>query len=135
MSELELQLGEAELEVLNILWDEGTCTVRDVMQHLHNRGRAVAYTTVMTFLSRLEQKGYAKSDKSDLAYVYKAAVAREKVRHSRLQSLVEQLYNGSACPLVLQLMETEKFTREEISQLQSLIDQLDTASKSKRKKK
>ncbi len=49
-------LGTAELEVLKALWEEGPCTVRQVLNHLHERGRRVAYTTVMTFLSRLEQR-------------------------------------------------------------------------------
>ena len=92
---------------------------------LHRRGRRVAYTTVLTFLSRLEQKGYVKADKSGQAFVYSPSVEREKVTRSRIRSIVQQLYDGSACPLVLQLMESESFTREEIAQLSELIEKLD----------
>jgi len=129
MSDLELQLGEAELEVLNVLWDHGPATVREVMNRLHEQGRTVAYTTVLTFLTRLEQKGFAASDRSDLAYVYKAAVKREHVRTSRLRSLVDQLYDGAACPLVMHLLDSGEFTRDEIAQLQALIDRLDAQTK------
>ncbi len=122
-------LGTAELEVLKALWEEGPCTVRQVLNHLHERGRRVAYTTVMTFLSRLEQKGFVKSDKSDQAYVYRAAVTHQKVTASRLRSLMEQLYDGAAAPMVLQLMREENFTADEIAELQNLIDQLDTKRK------
>ncbi len=122
-------LGTAELEVLKVLWEEGSCTVRQVLNHLHERGRRVAYTTVMTFLSRLEQKGFVKSDKSDQAYVYRAAVTHQKVTTTRLRSLMEQLYDGAAAPMVLQLMREENFTADEIAELQILIDQLDTKRK------
>ena len=129
MAPRELDLGTAELEVLKALWDHGPATVREVMNHLHQQGRQVAYTTVLTFLTRLEQKGYVKSDKSDVAYVYRPAVTRAKVTKSRLRSLIEQLYDGDAKPLVLQLMRDEKFTTDEIAELQKLIDQLDTTRK------
>jgi len=125
----EGDLGTAELEVLKALWDEGPCTVRQVLNHLHDRGRRVAYTTVMTFLSRLEQKGFAKSDKSDQAYVYRALVTHDKVTASRLRLLMEQLYDGAAAPMVLQRMRDENSTRDEIAELQNLIDLLDAKQK------
>ncbi len=129
MSPPPSDLGIAELEVLKTLWDRGALTVRDVMNDLHGRGRQVAYTTVLTFLSRLEQKGFVKSDKSGLAYVYRPAVSRDKITSSRLRSLIEQLYDGAAGPLVLQLVREEKFSSDEIAELQKLIDQLDAKRK------
>ncbi|MHC4964780.1 MAG: BlaI/MecI/CopY family transcriptional regulator, partial [Planctomycetota bacterium] len=78
---------------------------------------------------RLEQKGYVKSDRSDVAYVYRPAVTRAKVTKSRLRSLIEQLYDGEAAPLVLQLMREQNFSADEIAELQKLIDQLDTPRK------
>ena len=62
MTDRQYDLGVAELEVLKALWDEGPSTVRQVMERLHRIGRRVAYTTVLTFLSRLEQKGFVRSD-------------------------------------------------------------------------
>src|SRR5262245_10934556 len=121
----DYELGEAELQVLKALWDRGPSTVRDVMNHLHRHDRKVAYTTVLTFLTRLEQKGFVASDKSDLAYVYRAVLSREKVTRARLRNMVKQLYDGAAAPLVLQLMRSEKFSPEEIAALQKLIDELD----------
>ena len=124
-------LGEAELQVLRALWDGGPATVRDVLNLLHERGRKVAYTTVLTFLTRLEQKGFVKSDKSGQAYIYKSTVSRNQVTRSRLKVVMEQLFDGEAAPLVLQLMKTEKFSPEEIAQLQRLIDQWDGQSSDK----
>ncbi len=125
----EYDLGEAELEVLNALWDAGPATVRQVMNRLHESGRRVAYTTVLTFLSRLERKGFVTANKSSLAYVYRPKVSRDRVRKSRSRELLEQLYDGAAGPLVLQLVRTERLSADEIAQLQELIERLDAGSK------
>ncbi len=128
MAERQHDLGDAELGVLKALWDEAPATVREVLDHLHRRGRHVAYTTVQTLLTRLEQKGYATSDKSDLAYVYRAKVSRDRVTRARLKTLLTQLYDGAAGPLVLQLLRTQRLTPEEIEELQQLIDGLSVRS-------
>ena len=118
-------LGSAELEVLKTLWDVGPATVREVLTHLHNRGRRVAYTTVQTLLTRLELKRYVVSDKSDVAHVFRARVTKDRVTRTRLKTLLSQLYDGAAGPLVLQLVKTERLTSQEIEQLQQLIERLD----------
>ena len=105
MGQRDYELGEAELQVLRALWDGGPATVREVLNHLHTQGRRVAYTTVLTFLTRLEQKGFVKSDKSGLAYVYRAAVTRNQVTRSRLQTMLNELFDGEAAPLVDALVE------------------------------
>jgi predicted transcriptional regulator len=86
----------------------------------------VAYTTVLTFLTRLEQKGFVASDKSGLAYIYRPKVSRRQISQSRLKALVSQLYDGAAGPLVLQLIRTERFSPEEIDELHKLIARLDS---------
>ena len=126
MADRQYDLGTAELEVLKALWDSGPMTVRRVMNHLHRAGRKVAYTTVLTFLSRLEQKGFVTSDKSDLAYVYRATISRDRIRKTRLKELVRQLYDGAAGPLVLQLVRTQKLSRTEIDELHKLIEEMDS---------
>lgn len=129
MPERHYDLGTAELEVLKVLWEHGRCTVRQVLACLHEMGRGVKYTTVLTFLTRLEQKGYVTSDKRGMAYVYRATLSRERVTRSRLKTLVQQLYDGAAAPMVLQLMRTQSFSSDEIAALHALIDELDTKAK------
>jgi predicted transcriptional regulator len=129
MASRQYDLGDAELDVLKALWAKGPATVRQVLAQLHESGRRVAYTTVQTLLTRLEQKGYVQSDKSDLAFVYRAKLTRARVTRSRLQTLLTQMYDGAAGPLVLQLIRTEQFTPDEIEQLQALIDRLDGQAK------
>jgi predicted transcriptional regulator len=130
MGQRDYELGEAELQVLRALWDGGPATVRDVHNQLHKQGRKVAYTTVLTFLTRLEQKGFVKSDKSGVAYVYRPTVTRHQVTRSRLKTVLDQLFDGEAAPLVLQLMKTERFSAEEVAELQKLIDQLEARRQS-----
>lgn len=125
MSKREYELGEAELAVLRELWDHGPQTVREVMDRLHERGKKVAYTTVLTFLTRLANKGFVTSDKAELAHVYRARISRDSVVKSRVRTLVEQLYDGAAGPMVLQLIEHGRFSPEEIAQLRKLIHELD----------
>lgn len=133
MARKQYELGEAEFEILKTLWDFGAATVREVLAHLHEKGRRVAYTTVQTLLTRLEQKDYVSSNKSELAFVYRAKLTRDRVTRSRLQVLLKQLYDGAAGPLVLQLIRTERFTKGEVEELQALIDRLNRpAGKTKR---
>jgi len=119
------ELGEAELQVLRILWDRGACTVRDVLEALHETGRKVAYTTVLTTLTRLEQKKCVSSNKSGMAYVYRARVSRDRIVESRVRSLAQQLFDGAPGSLVAPLLESGRFTPEEIAQFRELIDRLD----------
>lgn len=122
----EPELGEAELEVLKALWELGSATVRQVMDKLHERGKKVAYTTVLTFLTRLETKGFVASNKDGLAYVYKAQVSRRKIAKARLRSLMDQLFDGAPGEMVLQLMEGETLSPDELAQLRALLERLDT---------
>ena len=70
------------------------------------------------------------SDKSGQAYVYRAVVSRGQITRSRLRAMLDQLFDGEAAPLVLQLMKTERFSSEELAELQKLIDQLESRSAS-----
>lgn len=133
MATRQYDMGNAELEVLKTLWDKGPATVRQVLKHLHDGGRHVAYTTAQTLLTRLEQKGFVKSDKSDLAFVYRARLSRDRVTRSRLRALLTQLYDGAAGPLVLQLIRTEEFTSDEIEELQKMIERLDGQPKRRKR--
>ena len=113
--------------MLQEVWGVGRGNVRQGRNEMHARGRKLAYTTVQTMLTRLEQKGVVESDKSGMAYIYRAAVGREEVMRSRVRSVVEQFFDGAAAPLVLQLIPTEKVSADEISELHKLIDKLDSS--------
>lgn len=125
MVDRQYELGDAELEVLKVLWDSGALPVREVLAVLRGRGRRLAYTTVQTLLSRLEHKGFVTSDKTGVAYIYQAAVTRDRVSRSRLGTLLKQLYDGAAGPLVLHLVRHERLSPGEIEELSRLIQGLE----------
>jgi predicted transcriptional regulator len=117
-------VSKAELEVLKVLWDRPSSTVREVNAALRQQGRDQAYTTVQTLLQRLEAKGCVASDKSGPAHVYRAAVSRDDLLNHRLRELAEQLCDGTASPLLQALVERSRLTSEEIRQLREMLDRL-----------
>jgi predicted transcriptional regulator len=124
-------LGDNELDLLKMLWEHGPGTVRQLNEFCRRQGRRWAYTTVLTMLQRLEAKGYVTSDKSGLAHVFRPAVTRDKFLQQRLTDLADQLCEGTATPLVLALVEGQRFTMEEIGQFRQLLDELEAKSPKK----
>jgi len=106
-------LTEQELEIMKVVWDRGNVTVRDVYESLLER-RKVAYTTVMTMMKILEDKGHLKKRGGEKAYVYSAAEAKHKVLAGMVREFVGRVFNGSAKPLLVHLVESEEISPEEL---------------------
>jgi predicted transcriptional regulator len=124
-------ISDAELEVLKVLWKHGPSTVRDVHERFSRRKPKRAYTTVLTLLTRLREKGFVASEKSGVALEFRAVVSREQLLRRRLGELADQICDGTAGPLVHALVEARRFSPEEIEEFRLLIDKL--ASDSPRK--
>lgn len=120
-------ISETEFRVLEVLWEHGPATVRQINERLPRW----AYTTVQTLLARLEKKGYVVCDRSGFAHVFRYEVSRDGLLRRRLGELVEKLAGGIATPLVLALVEDHKFSAEDIDQLHELIDRLAAEQKKK----
>jgi predicted transcriptional regulator len=120
----------AELEVLGSLWRLGSATVREVLEDLREQGRSLAYTTVLTLLGRLESRGYVLCSRKSAAHVYRPRISRKKVVADRLGSLVRQLGEGEATPLILQLVESHKLSKRDLQQLRRLLDRLEAEGRS-----
>ena len=125
MAKKREELSEAEQEVLKTLWELGSGTVREVCEALNRDGRRRVYTTVMTFLFRLETKGYVASDKKDVAHVFRPIVSREALLSQRLTRLVDEVCEGTATPVVQALVRGKHLSRDDIAQLRQLLDDLD----------
>src|SRR5258708_7783705 len=125
MAKKREELSEAEQEVLKTLWELGKGTVREVCQALNRDGRRRVYTTVLTFLARLETKGYVASDKQDLAHVFKPIVSREALLSQRLTRLVDEVCEGTATPVVQALVRGKHLSSDDIDQLRRLLDDLE----------
>jgi BlaI family penicillinase repressor len=118
-------LSETELDVLKVLWELGSGTVREINEVLQRRKRQWAYTTVLTLLTRLQAKGYVDSDKSELAHVFRPSVSREKLLRQRLSRLADDLCEGTTAPLVHALVKGRRFSPQEIKGLRQLLQELD----------
>jgi predicted transcriptional regulator len=118
-------ISDTELEVMKVIWEHGPGTVREINALLHAQGRRWAYTTVQTMLNRLEAKGYVASDKREVAHVFRPAVSRDRLLRQRLKDLANQLCEGTTAPLMLALVEGQRFTREEIEPFRQLLDDLE----------
>jgi BlaI family penicillinase repressor len=109
-------LTELELEIMKIVWDHDTVTVRDVYETLLKR-RKVAYTTVMTMMKILEQKKYLKKNQDDRAYVYRPAQPRRQVIGAIVRDFVNRVFNGSAEPLLVHLVEEHNLSKEDLAEI------------------
>jgi BlaI family transcriptional regulator, penicillinase repressor len=113
-------LTEQELEIMKVIWKLGEATVRDVYNALQEQ-RRVAYTTVMTMMNILEQKGHLKKQPLDRAFLYKPARSQKQVIGSMVKEFVDRVFNGSAEPLLLHLVEEEKLTEKELNEIRELV--------------
>jgi BlaI family transcriptional regulator, penicillinase repressor len=113
-------LTDQELEIMKIVWVRQTATVRDVYEALLER-RKVAYTTVLTMMKILEQKGYLHRKQVARAYVYRPAEPKNQVIGKMVRDFVNRVFNGSAEPLLVHLIEDRRLTKDEIDEIRRLI--------------
>ena len=120
MNTVEEKITEAELEVMEVLWDAGEpCTLGHIKEALSEKNG----DTTKTLLRRLCAKGAVGQEKRQV-YWYPPLVSREQVRGSRTRKLIDRLYAGSARNMVAALVEGDQLDREDIAQLRALLDEL-----------
>jgi len=119
---------EAEFEILQVLWEHGTCTVRDVHEVLHRRG-GTGYTTALKMLQIMHDKGLVVRDESRRAHVYQAAVSKERTQKKFLSDMLRRVFDGSHSRLVLQALGDHQASREELREIRVLLNRLDKDAK------
>lgn len=117
-------LTPQELELMKIIWQKGPVTVRDVFETLLEQ-RKIAYTTVMTMMRVLERKGYVKAKREGRAFVYWPARPERQVLRSMVREFVDRVFNGSAKPLLVHLMEDRRLSPKELEELERLIREVE----------
>ena len=108
-----------ELEIMKVVWDLESATVRDVYEALLKR-RKVAYTTVMTMMNILEEKGYLKKKQADRAYLYRPAQPQRQVIGAMVKDFVNRVFNGSAEPLLVHLVEEHGLSEKDLEEIARL---------------
>ena len=101
---------------MKVVWELQTATVRDVYEALLRR-RKIAYTTVMTMMNILAEKGYLKRSAEDKAHIYRPAQPKAKVIRAMVQEFVERVFNGSAQPLLVQLVKDRRLSQKDLEEI------------------
>lgn len=112
---------EVELEILKVLWERGPCTGRDVLEVL-NQERKRAYTSIMSILNIMTDKGQVTRKPHGRAFIYTAKRPREKTLGSMVHSLLGRAFEGSASLLVSQVLDQSKPTPEELDKIRQAIE-------------
>jgi predicted transcriptional regulator len=113
-------LSEAQLEIMNVVWDRGEVTVADVWKAVASR-RKVSRNTVLTMLTRLEEKGWLSRDEEGHAFRYRATVPREVTLGTMIRRLVDTAFGGSAEGLVLALLHGRGVSKEEARRIRDMV--------------
>jgi predicted transcriptional regulator len=115
-------LTPQELAIMKVVWSRDKATVRDVYEAMREK-RTIAYTTVMTMMRILEEKGYLKKTLVDRAHVYKPAQRRQQVIGAMVRDFLDRVFDGAAKPLLAHLATETKLTKAERAELRRLIDE------------
>ena len=118
-------LTEAELRIMQVLWDKGTATVSDVVEAVSEatKGTPPAYSTILTMLRILERKGFVRHTKESRAFIYHPVVRRDKATETAIAHLLHRFFDNSAEQLVLNLMERKQIDAETIKRLRRRIEE------------
>jgi predicted transcriptional regulator len=113
-------LTDAELRLMEVVWEKGEATVSEVVDGLE-ADVPPAYSTVLTTLRILENKGYLRHTKEGRAFVYRPAIEREKARESAISHLLRRFFENSPELLMLNLLEGKKISVKELERLRKRI--------------
>jgi predicted transcriptional regulator len=131
MARTPQDVTDAELAVLEVLWEQGPATIRRITDTLYPQGGSAHYATVQKLLDRLAAKNFVTRERSPAAHTFAAAVDREDLIGRRLQATAEKLCGGSMTPLLMHLVRARRLTSRERMELRTLIDHLDQESHSR----
>ena len=115
---------EAELAILQVLWEHGPSTVRDVTEALQEQ-RGTGYTTTLKLMQIMTEKGLVVRDESRWSHVYEAAVPAEQTQRQLVRDLLDRAFRGSAQQLVVQALAAKRASRQELTEIRRLIEELE----------
>lgn len=115
-------LANAELAVMELLWQNERLTARDIRERLYADATKAQHGTVQRLLQRLEDKGFVTVDRSLFVHLFSAAMSRQSYAGRQLESLADKLTAGSFTPLITHLLQHKKISRDEIDRIRALLD-------------
>lgn len=117
-------LGETEMEVLHHVWEIGEASVAEVRERIL-KNRKVAYTTIMTVMKNLADKGFLKYRKEGITYIYSAAIDPSDVQYNLVDGIVNKVFHGSAKDLVQTLVKSEQLTEKDREEIKKMIKSME----------
>jgi len=118
---------DAELAILRVLWERGPSTVRQVHEALGEE-RETGYTTSLKLMQIMAEKGHVTRDESNRTHVYAAKLTRAETQSQLISDLIDRAFGGSAAALVLQALNSDATTPEEIAEIRKLIREFTKAT-------
>jgi BlaI family transcriptional regulator, penicillinase repressor len=117
-------LTPQELAIMKVIWRLEKATVRDVYETLRTK-REIAYTTVMTMMRILEEKGYLEKTRLDRAYEYRPTRPRQQVLGAMVRDFLDRVFDGAAAPLLVHLARDSRLSRAEREKIRRLAEEID----------
>lgn len=124
MRKKSVVLTPAEIRFMEILWEKKKASVAEITNELASQN-PLAYTTVLTMLRIMEQKGYVSHIKQGRAFIYRPLIDRQGARRSAIRHIIGSLFDNSPELLVLNVLEHEKVSAEELRRLKDAINQFE----------
>ncbi len=118
----EMQLGRMQFRIMQVLWDRGRASAREITDAL-NVSEAVAHSTVQTLLRQLEAKGAVGHDAVDRTFVFFPRLKEDKVKHTAAREMLDRVFGGNVGSLVAHLLKSERLSRSELDELHRLINE------------
>lgn len=112
----------AELEILDVLWQKGNATVRDVHDEINAR-RPTVYTTVLKLMQIMLEKGLVRRDSQGKAHIYRPTQSRQQTQKRLVSELLDKAFRGSALKLVQHVLETKPASPEELAEIRRMINE------------
>ncbi len=119
---------DSELEILNILWEKGPSTVRDVHEVLE-KNKDAGYTTTLKLMQIMHDKTLLKRDATNKSHVYTANVSQEKTQGQILKRMIDNVFNGSASQLVMQALGHHKTNSKELEEIKKYLEEMEKKNK------
>lgn len=120
----QIEPTKAELEILQVLWEQGPLTVRLVNDKL-NENREVNYTSTLKLMQIMTDKGILTRDESQMKHIYHVAEKEQATKDFLLEKFIDTMYNGSAGRLMMQLMGNKKTSKEDLDTIKEMLNKLD----------
>lgn len=121
---MNIKLTESELEILQVLWQKGDCTVRQVHEELA-KNKESGYTTTLKLMQIMHDKGLVTRDSSAKTHIYNAAVTEKHTQKSAVEKMINTLFKGSAADLVMQALGHHKASKEELDEIKAYLQKFD----------